>query len=93
MIDYWTRSADNLIIGKYYDTHSLGLYNRGYKLLQMSTGIITGIFGTVLFPSLKNAKIADQTFRFVKRQLYLIKCIKGETEFCFFIKHNAFKQI
>ncbi|MBA7528566.1 hypothetical protein ES705_20753 [subsurface metagenome] len=53
MIDYWTRTADNLIIGKFYDTDSLGLYNRGYRLLQMSTSIITGIFGTVLFPSLK----------------------------------------
>ena len=53
MIDYWTRTADNMIIGKYYDTDSLGLYNRGYRLLQMSTSIITGIFGTVLFPSLK----------------------------------------
>lgn len=53
LIDYWTRTTDNLLIGKFYGTHSLGLYDKGYKLLQMSTGIITGIFGTVLFPSLK----------------------------------------
>ena len=53
IIEYWTRNIDNLIIGKYYGTDDLGVYNRGYKLLRMTDSLITGIFGKVLYPSLK----------------------------------------
>ena len=53
-MNYWARNSDNLIIGKYYGADSLGIYNRAYRLLRMVTGIMTGIFGKVLYPSLKD---------------------------------------
>ncbi|GAB4311608.1 MAG: lipopolysaccharide biosynthesis protein [Bacteroidales bacterium] len=53
LINYWARNADNLIIGKYYSSAELGIYNRGYKMLQLSLNLISGLFGTVLYPSLK----------------------------------------
>jgi O-antigen/teichoic acid export membrane protein len=56
LINYWARNADNLIIGKYYSSYDLGIYNRAYKMLQLSLSLITGLFGTVLYPSLKKFK-------------------------------------
>jgi O-antigen/teichoic acid export membrane protein len=53
LINYWSRNADNLIIGKYYSSYDLGIYNRAYKMLQLSLSLITGLFGVVLYPSLK----------------------------------------
>ena len=53
LINYWARNADNLIIGKFYSSYDLGIYNRAYKMLQLSLTLITGLFGTVLYPSLK----------------------------------------
>jgi O-antigen/teichoic acid export membrane protein len=52
-INYWSRNADNLIVGKIYGESDLGIYNRGYRLLTMALSLITGLFGTVLYPSLK----------------------------------------
>ncbi|MCD4790427.1 MAG: oligosaccharide flippase family protein [Bacteroidales bacterium] len=56
IINYWARNADNLIIGRYYSSFDLGIYNRAYKMLQLSLNLITGLFGTVLYPSLKRFK-------------------------------------
>jgi teichuronic acid exporter len=55
-VNYWARNADNLIIGKFYSVFDLGIYNRAYKLLQLALGLISGLFGTVLYPSLKKFK-------------------------------------
>ena len=56
IINYWARNADNLIIGKYYSSAELGIYDRAYKMLRLSLTLITGLFGTVLYPSLKKYK-------------------------------------
>ena len=54
LLNYWARNSDNLIIGKYYGAQSLGIYNRAYKILNLTTGIMTSLFGKVLYPSLKD---------------------------------------
>ncbi|MEZ5194838.1 MAG: oligosaccharide flippase family protein [Bacteroidales bacterium] len=56
IINYWSRNSDNLIIGKYYSSYDLGIYNRAYKMLDLANNLIGGIFGTVLYPSLKKLK-------------------------------------
>jgi O-antigen/teichoic acid export membrane protein len=56
LINYWARNADNLIIGKYYGNYDLGIYNRAYKMLYLALNLISGLFGTVLYPSLKKFK-------------------------------------
>jgi teichuronic acid exporter len=53
IVNYWARNADNLIVGKWYGTSSLGIYNRAYNLLTLPLTLITGLFSNVLFPSLK----------------------------------------
>jgi teichuronic acid exporter len=56
LINYWARNADNLVIGKFYGAADLGIYNRAYKLLYMALNSTTNLFGSVLFPSLKELK-------------------------------------
>jgi teichuronic acid exporter len=55
-INYWARNADNLIIGKVYSSFDLGIYNRAYKMLNLAHSLISGLFGTVLYPSLKKLR-------------------------------------
>ena len=57
-INYWARNVDNILIGKIYGEASLGIYNRGYRFLNLSLKLITRLFDTVLYPSLK--KLQDQ---------------------------------
>jgi len=54
LLNYWARNSDNLIIGKVFGTQSLGIYDRAYKLLNLALGVMTGLFGKVLYPSLKD---------------------------------------
>jgi len=54
LLNYWARNSDNLIIGKLFGSESLGLYNRSYRILSLALGVMTGLFGKVLYPSLKD---------------------------------------
>ena len=51
-INYWARNADNLLVGKFYGTSDLGIYNRAYLMLMMPLNLITSIFSSVMYPSL-----------------------------------------
>ncbi|HYK47066.1 MAG TPA: oligosaccharide flippase family protein, partial [Parafilimonas sp.] len=55
-VNYWARNADNLLVGKYYGTADLGIYSRAYQMLTLPLALITGIFTTVLYPSLVRYK-------------------------------------
>jgi O-antigen/teichoic acid export membrane protein len=57
LVNYWARNSDNLIIGKFYSEYDLGIYNRAYKMLQLALNLISGLLGTVLYPSLKKLKM------------------------------------
>jgi O-antigen/teichoic acid export membrane protein len=54
LLNYWARNSDNLIIGKVFGTASLGIYDRAYKLLNLALNVMSGLFGKVLYPSLKD---------------------------------------
>lgn len=56
MVNYWSRNTDNLIVGKNFGIAELGVYNRAYTLLTLPLALITGLFGSVLYPSLKKLK-------------------------------------
>ncbi len=53
MINYWSGNADKVVIGRLYTQADLGLYNRAFRFIMLTNRLITGIFNTVLFPSLK----------------------------------------
>ena len=54
LINYWAGNVDKVVIGKLYTDADLGLYNRAFRFISMTNRLIVKIFGTVLFPSLKN---------------------------------------
>ena len=54
LISYWAGNTDKVIVGKFYTQADLGLYNRAFRFIEFTNKLITGIFSTVLFPSLKN---------------------------------------
>jgi O-antigen/teichoic acid export membrane protein len=52
VVNYWARSADNLLIGRFIGTAALGFYSRAYFLMLMPLKSITGVLGPVMFPAL-----------------------------------------
>ena len=55
-LNFWVRNVDSLLIGKYLDSHSLGIYNRSYSLLTIPLTNVSGAISKVLFPSLSSIK-------------------------------------
>ena len=73
VVNYWSRNADNLLVGRLYGTSDLGIYNRAYNLLTFPLSLITGLIGTVLFPSLNKIKESEQAVK--KEYLFILKLI------------------
>lgn len=72
-INYWSRNADNMLVGKWYGTGSLGIYNRAYGLLTLPLTLITGLFSNILFPSLK--KLRNQGGDVEKEYYFVLRII------------------
>lgn len=53
VIKYWSANIDKLLIGRIYGASPLGIYSRGARFLDLSLKLISRLFGTVLYPSLK----------------------------------------
>ena len=73
VVNYWSRNADNLLVGRIYGTGDLGIYARAYNLLTFPLALITGLIGTVLFPSLNKIKDSDDEVR--REYLFILKLI------------------
>lgn len=52
IINYFSRNTDHLIIGRFFGSAPLGLYDKAYKLTSYPIQFIPGILGTVLQPYL-----------------------------------------
>jgi len=62
LIHYWADNTDNLVIGKAFGVAKLGIYNRAFQLLTMQLNLVSGVFNTVLFPSLKQVSKNNGNF-------------------------------
>lgn len=51
-INYFSRNADNLLIGKFIGEKALGNYSKAYQLLMMPNSVLLGIITPVLQPVL-----------------------------------------
>lgn len=67
ILNYWIRSADNLLIGKFVGSADLGIYSRAYSTMLLPLTQITRVVSRVMFPAL--SRIQDEKLR-VKR-IYL----------------------
>jgi len=52
MINYWARNLDNLLIGKFMGSASLGFYNRAYQLMMLPLSMLTSVISPVLHSAL-----------------------------------------
>lgn len=66
-INYWARKSDDLLIGKFMGSASLGIYSRAYSLLLLPINQVISVISGVMFPAL--SKIQREKER-VKR-IYL----------------------
>lgn len=75
VVDYFSKSLDILIIGKYLGASKLGLYDRAYRLLSTVNGL-TLVFSPVLHPVLsshqKDRDIIFNVFKKVTKYLFLL---------------------
>lgn len=70
-INYFSRNADNLIIGKYIGMSALGYYDKSYRLMMLPLQNVTNVLSPVLQPFLsdfQNARgiIADKYVKIIK---------------------------
>ena len=70
LVNYFSRNADNLLIGKYLGAIPLAYYNWGYTLMLYPLQAISWTLGRVLFPAF--AQMQDDPERF--RRAYLRAC-------------------
>jgi O-antigen/teichoic acid export membrane protein len=63
-VNYWARTADNFLIGKFVGAAGLGIYARAYNLMLLPIAQISAVTARVMFPAL--SRIQQDTHR-VKR--------------------------
>jgi O-antigen/teichoic acid export membrane protein len=63
IVDYWTRSLDNLLIGRYWGPQELGLYAKAYQLLLMPIRQINNPMTSVALPALSSLQSEPQRYR------------------------------
>lgn len=87
-IEYLTYRSDAIIIGHFFSPSLLGIYNRGYLLVQLPSQFISANLINVLFPTLNEVRLDKE--RFFKYYGTLIKLL-GFVLFgaCIFIAINA----
>jgi PST family polysaccharide transporter len=65
--NYWSRNIDDLLIGKFISSSSLGIYTKAYEFMLMPINQISSTIGKVMFPSL--SKIQNDKMRV--KEIYL----------------------
>lgn len=70
-INYFSRNADNLLIGKYFSPSALGYYDKAYRLMLMPIQNLTHVITPVLHPVLSKysddkKRIYDSFYKMVK---------------------------
>ncbi len=62
-MNYFARNADNLLIGKFWGSGSLGLYSKAYGLLLLPIRQITGPITAVAIPALSRLQNDPEQYR------------------------------
>jgi len=63
MVSYWIQNVDNVLIGRFWGTQSLGYYMRAYQLLVMPLSQINLPIGEVTIPALSRMTVEVQRYR------------------------------
>jgi PST family polysaccharide transporter len=52
IVNYWARTLDQLLIGRFAGPAALGIYSRAYTLMLMPLSQVSGVVGRVMLPAL-----------------------------------------
>jgi O-antigen/teichoic acid export membrane protein len=63
MVNYWSRNADNLLIGKYASAAALGYYGKAYSLMMLPLDEVSNVISRVMFPALVEVRDDPEQFR------------------------------
>jgi len=72
VFEYWVRSADKLLIGRFVGAAGLGLYSRAYSTMLIPVSQVGDVAGRVMFPAL--CRLRSDAAR--SRELYL-RALRG----------------
>ena len=72
-INYFSRNADNLLIGKYISPTALGFYDKSYQLMLLPVHNLTHVITPVLHPVL--SEFQNDTLRIYNAYLKVIKLL------------------
>jgi PST family polysaccharide transporter len=61
-VNYWSRSADNLLVGKFLGVTALGYYGRAYSLMMLPVAQMSATLSAVLFPTLTTVQEDPRRF-------------------------------
>jgi PST family polysaccharide transporter len=64
-VNYWARSLDNILVGRFLGPASLGYYSVAYRIMQYPLQAVSGLIGRVLFPTMAKLQDDSQLFRSV----------------------------
>jgi O-antigen/teichoic acid export membrane protein len=67
LLTYWSRNADNLLIGRFVGVDELAFYNRAYNLMLLPVSTVGAAVTSVMFPAL--SRMQDDRERL--RRVYL----------------------
>jgi PST family polysaccharide transporter len=73
IVNFAVRNADNVLIGKFVGTVSLGLYDRSYKLMMMPLQSLNGPINRLLMPML--SKMNDDPERYRRTFVFAIRAL------------------
>lgn len=77
VVNYWARSADKLLIGKFMDATALGLYSRAYNLMLLPLTQVISVIAPVMFPALSSiqgdkARVRNAYLRVMRLLTFII---------------------
>lgn len=85
-VNYFSRNLDNMLIGKYLGTGTLGIYDRAYSLMKLLLDNFVYSISSVLFPLLARRKDQPDLIYSYHQKMLKFYLITGTfvSVFCFF---------
>ena len=76
MVNYWARNLDNLLIGKFLGSSSLGFYSRAYQLMMLPIAMLTSVITPVLHSALSEKQDdIPAMYRAYKKTVHVIALV------------------
>ena len=72
-LNYWSRNADNMLIGRNLGTDALGIYNRSYRVMLLPITMVSRTISRVMFPAFST--IQDNKPRIARVYLRITRSI------------------